>query len=64
MQRKGVITAVAVHKKLLLGQRVRLEGNWTKHDKYGLQLQVRLRSFPFSHKVTFPGNSLETEREG
>ena len=41
MHRKGIITAVGNHKKLFLGQRVQLEGHWTKHEKYGQQLQVR-----------------------
>ena len=34
------MTAVAYHKEMLLGQKVRLEGRWTKHAKYGYQLQV------------------------
>lgn len=34
------MTAVASHKEMLLGQRLRLEGYWIKHKKYGNQLEV------------------------
>ena len=41
LSRKNLMTAVAYHKRMLLGQKVRLEGRWIKHAKYGYQLQVR-----------------------
>ena len=41
LQKGGLITAVATHKEMLLGQKLRLEGHWTKHKKYGNQLEVR-----------------------
>lgn len=41
LQRNGIVTAVATNKQLLLGQQVRLEGRWAKHQKYGMQLQAR-----------------------
>lgn len=40
LQKGGVITVVANHMEILLGQKLRLEGHWTKHKKYGAQLQV------------------------
>lgn len=40
LQRGGLVTAVANHKEMLLGQKLRLEGHWIKHKKYGSQLEV------------------------
>jgi len=40
LSKKNMMTAVASHKQMLLGQKLRLEGYWLKHAKYGYQLQV------------------------
>lgn len=42
LQKGGIVTAVANHKEMLLGQKLRLEGHWIKHKKYGSQLEVIL----------------------
>ncbi len=46
LTRKNLMTAVGNHKQMLLGQRVRLEGHWIKHPKYGYQMQVRQPAAP------------------
>jgi len=51
LSRKNLMTAVANHQQMVLGQKVRLEGRWIKHPKYGYQLQVRLSSWPSSRAL-------------
>jgi hypothetical protein len=46
LSKKNMMTAVATHKQMLLGQKLRLEGYWIKHAKYGYQLQVPQSNSP------------------
>lgn len=51
LQKGSLITAVANHKEMLIGQKLRLEGQWIRHKKYGSQLEVCLSRYHHSKAV-------------